>query len=57
MATLLTDLDATCANLGYHEPDRYYAEPDALQNLKVNSYKYCQLVFCIAKLYIFYLRK
>ncbi|XP_026479584.1 protein timeless homolog [Ctenocephalides felis] len=34
MATLLTDLDATCANLGYHEPDRYYAEPDALQNLK-----------------------
>lgn len=38
MATLLTDLDATCANLGYNVPEeKYYLDPGALQNLKVHN--------------------
>ena len=36
MSLLLADIDATCAALGYSDGQRYQAEPDAIQGLKVN---------------------
>ena len=38
MSLLLADIDATCAALGYSDGERYQAEPDAIQGLKVNCY-------------------
>lgn len=35
MSILLADIDATCAALGYSDGDKYQAEPDAIQGLKV----------------------
>lgn len=37
MSLLLADIDATCAALGYTDGQRYQAEPDAIQGLKVFS--------------------
>ena len=35
MSILLADIDATCSILGFHDGNKYYAEKDALQSLKV----------------------
>lgn len=35
MSILLADIDATCSALGIFTGDKYIAEPDALQGLKV----------------------
>lgn len=35
MSVLLADIDATCAALGYSDGQKYQAEPDAIQGLKV----------------------
>lgn len=37
MSVLLADIDATCAALGYSDGQRYQAEPDAIQGLKVSG--------------------
>lgn len=37
MSVLLADIDATCAALGYSDGQRYQAEPDAIQGLKVSK--------------------
>ncbi|KAG5673723.1 hypothetical protein PVAND_003743 [Polypedilum vanderplanki] len=34
MSILLSDIDATCASLGFHDKDKYYIENDTLQSLK-----------------------
>jgi len=36
MSVLLADIDATCAALGYSDGQKYQAEPDAAEGLKVN---------------------
>lgn len=35
MSSMLADIDATCASLGYNDGKQYIAEPDALSGLKV----------------------
>ncbi|KAH8385954.1 hypothetical protein KR200_008204 [Drosophila serrata] len=35
MSVLLADIDATCASLGYSDGQKYQAEPDAAEGLKV----------------------
>lgn len=35
MSILLADIDATCSGLGHHAGNKYYAEDDAIQSLKV----------------------
>lgn len=35
MSILLADIDATCSSLGHHAGNKYYAEDDAIQSLKV----------------------
>lgn len=35
MSVLLADIDATCAALGYSDGQKYQAEPDAVEGLKV----------------------
>lgn len=37
MSVLLADIDATCAALGVSDGNRYQAEPDAAEGLKVMS--------------------
>lgn len=37
MSILLADIDATCSSLGHHAGDKYYAEEDAIQSLKVKK--------------------
>lgn len=37
MSVLLADIDATCAALGVSDGNRYQAEPDAAEGLKVKS--------------------
>lgn len=37
MSTLLADVDATCASLGYNDGSTYHPDPDAVQGLKVWS--------------------
>jgi timeless len=35
MSMLLADIDATCASLGFFDGEKYQADSDALQGLKV----------------------
>lgn len=35
MSTIIADIDATCASLGYFDGNKYVTDPDALQGLKV----------------------
>lgn len=35
MSSMLADIDATCASLGYNDGNQYIADPDALSGLKV----------------------
>lgn len=35
MSSILADVDATCASLGYFDGKKYIAELDAIQGLKV----------------------
>jgi timeless len=35
MSLLLADIDATCSSLGCYDGNKYYAEGDAVQGLKV----------------------
>lgn len=35
MSSMLADIDATCASLGYNDGNRYIADPEALTGLKV----------------------
>lgn len=35
MSTIIADIDATCASLGYFDGKKYISDPDALQGLKV----------------------
>lgn len=35
MSSMLADIDATCASLGYSDGIQYIADPDALLGLKV----------------------
>jgi len=44
MSILLADIDATCAALGYSDGQKYQAEPDAAEGLKV-SYFFIHLNF------------
>lgn len=46
MSVLLADIDATCAALGVSDGNRYQAEPDAAEGLKVKlSYSINKIVF------------
>lgn len=38
MSSILADVDATCASLGYFDGKKYIAELDAIQGLKVLIY-------------------
>lgn len=35
MSSILADIDATCASLGYDDGNHYIADPEALSGLKV----------------------
>lgn len=35
MSSMLADIDATCASLGYDDGSQYIADPEALAGLKV----------------------
>lgn len=38
MSTILADVDATCASLGYFDGNKYVADFNALQGLKVSQH-------------------
>lgn len=39
MSILLADINATCSSLGRHDGNKYYIEEDAIQSLKVRSFR------------------